>query len=88
VFVKEGDAITKDQPVIELENEKAVATIPSTASGTVTKVLVKAGDKVGVGQTLISISGKWRGGCACQTRACRPSASEAKSCARSRGRRD
>jgi len=57
VFVKEGDAITKDQPVIELENEKAVATIPSPAAGTVAKVFIKTGDKVSVGQTLISISG-------------------------------
>ena len=57
VFVKEGDAITKDQPIIELENEKAVATIPSTAAGTVAKVFIKTGDKVSVGQTLISISG-------------------------------
>ena len=28
LFVKEGDTITKDQPILELENEKAVATIP------------------------------------------------------------
>ena len=34
LFVKEGDTVTKDQPIIELENEKAVATIPSTAAGT------------------------------------------------------
>ena len=35
LFVKEGDRIEKDQPLMELENEKAVATIPSTASGVV-----------------------------------------------------
>ena len=44
LFVKEGDQLTKDQAVLELENEKAVATIPSTSEGTVTKVYVKAGD--------------------------------------------
>src|SRR5215471_16182698 len=44
LFVKEGDRIAKDQPLLELENEKAVATIPSTAAGTVTKIFVKAGD--------------------------------------------
>ena len=33
LFVKEGDQIAKDQPILELENEKAVATIPSTAAG-------------------------------------------------------
>src|SRR6476469_2227348 len=33
LFVKEGDQVTKDQPILELEIEKAVATIPSTAAG-------------------------------------------------------
>src|SRR3990167_1384726 len=37
ILVKEGDQGKKDQPVIELENEKAVASIPASASGTVTK---------------------------------------------------
>src|SRR2546422_7538901 len=58
LFVKEGDQITKDQPVIELENEKAVATIPSTAAGTITKIFVKAGDKITVGQRILSLSEK------------------------------
>ena len=49
LFVKEGDRISKDQPILELENEEAVATIPSTAEGVVTKVFVKAGDKISVG---------------------------------------
>jgi pyruvate dehydrogenase E2 component (dihydrolipoamide acetyltransferase) len=57
LFVKEGDQITKDQPVLELENEKAVATIPSTAAGTVTKVFVKTGDKISVGQKILTLSG-------------------------------
>ena len=56
LFVKEGDQLTKDQGVLELENEKAVATIPSTASGTVTKIYVKPGDKISVGQKILSLS--------------------------------
>ena len=56
LFVKEGDQIAKDQPILELENEKAVATIPSTAAGTVAKVFVKAGDKISVGQKLVTLS--------------------------------
>ena len=55
LFVKEGDKLAKDQPVLELENEKAVATIPSTADGTVTKVYVKAGDRISVGQKILSL---------------------------------
>jgi pyruvate dehydrogenase E2 component (dihydrolipoamide acetyltransferase) len=57
VFVKEGDAVAKDQAVIELENEKAVASIPAPAAGVVTKVYVKAGDKISVGQRLLSLDG-------------------------------
>jgi len=56
VFVKEGDQITKDQPLIELENEKAVATIPSTGAGTIAKIFVKTGDKISVGQRIASLS--------------------------------
>jgi pyruvate dehydrogenase E2 component (dihydrolipoamide acetyltransferase) len=55
LFVKEGDKVTKDQPILELENEKAVATIPSTAAGTVTQIFVKAGDKIRVGQRILSL---------------------------------
>jgi pyruvate dehydrogenase E2 component (dihydrolipoamide acetyltransferase) len=55
LFVKEGDTITKDQPVLELENEKAVATIPSTAPGTITQIFVKPGDKIRVGQRILSL---------------------------------
>ncbi len=57
LFVKEGDQIAKDQPILELENEKAVATIPSTAAGTVAKIFVKAGDKINVGQKILTLSG-------------------------------
>ncbi len=55
VFVKEGDTIAKDQPIIELENEKAVASIPATAAGVVAKVFVKPGDKLSVGQRILSV---------------------------------
>ena len=55
LLVKEGDLITKDQPILELENEKAVATIPSTAAGTVAQIFVKVGDKIRVGQRILSL---------------------------------
>ena len=56
VFVKVGDVIAKDQAIMELENEKAVASIPSTGAGVVEKVYVKAGDRIGAGQKIISIA--------------------------------
>jgi pyruvate dehydrogenase E2 component (dihydrolipoamide acetyltransferase) len=56
VFVKEGEAVAKDQVVIELENEKAVAGIPSSVGGVVEKIFVKAGDKLSVGQRILSLT--------------------------------
>jgi len=60
VFVKEGDRIAKGQAILELENEKAVASIPSVAAGTVVKIYVKPGDKISVGQRILTLgeSGK------------------------------
>ncbi len=58
LFVKEGDLLAKDQPVLELENEKAVATIPSTLAGKITKIFVKTGDKISVGQRILSVEGQ------------------------------
>ena len=56
ILVKEGDTIQLDQTLIELENEKAIAPIPSTASGKVTKLYVKEGDKLSVGQPILSLA--------------------------------
>jgi pyruvate dehydrogenase E2 component (dihydrolipoamide acetyltransferase) len=57
IFVKEGENIANGQAIIELENEKAVASIPSTAAGKIEKIFVKNGDRVSVGQRLISVAG-------------------------------
>ncbi len=56
VFVKEGDTLVKDQTILELENEKAVASIPSPVAGQVATVFVKPGDKISVGQRLVAVS--------------------------------
>jgi pyruvate dehydrogenase E2 component (dihydrolipoamide acetyltransferase) len=56
IFVKEGDLIAKDQAILELENEKAVASIPSTAAGTVAKIHVKPGDKISIGQRILTLN--------------------------------
>lgn len=56
VLVSEGELIQKDQTILELENEKAVAAIPSPATGRVLKIHVKKGDEVSVNQLLISLA--------------------------------
>jgi pyruvate dehydrogenase E2 component (dihydrolipoamide acetyltransferase) len=55
VLVKVGDTVQLEQTILELENEKAVAPIPSTAAGKITQLHVKEGDKVSVGQVIATL---------------------------------
>ena len=55
VLVKPGDVIKTDQPVLELETDKATIEVPSPAEGTVGRVAVKEGETVAVGQLLLTI---------------------------------
>lgn len=55
VLVKPGDAITQDTPVLEIETDKATLEVPSTVSGRVQEVFVKAGDKAQVGQVVLTV---------------------------------
>lgn len=55
VLVKPGDTLAKDQPVLELETDKATIEVPSSVAGQVKDVKVKAGDKVKVGQSILSV---------------------------------
>jgi pyruvate dehydrogenase E2 component (dihydrolipoamide acetyltransferase) len=56
ILVKAGDTLQKDQPVLELETDKATIEVPSNVSGTVGEVKVKTGDKVKVGQVVLTLS--------------------------------
>jgi len=55
VMVKPGDVLAKEQPVLELETDKATIEVPSSVAGTVSAVKVKAGDKVTVGQVILTV---------------------------------
>ena len=55
VMVKVGDTLAKDQTVLELETDKATIEVPSSVSGKITEIKVKAGDKVKVGQAILSV---------------------------------
>ncbi|HEV8348388.1 MAG TPA: 2-oxo acid dehydrogenase subunit E2 [Vicinamibacterales bacterium] len=55
VLVNAGDTIAKDQPVLELETDKATIEVPSSVAGQVKEIKVKAGDKVKVGQAILSV---------------------------------
>src|SRR5438477_9265657 len=55
VLVNPGDTLAKDQPVLELETDKATIEVPSTVAGKIKEIKVKAGDKVKVGQAILSV---------------------------------
>ncbi|MHB2154710.1 2-oxo acid dehydrogenase subunit E2 [Calditrichota bacterium GD2] len=52
VLIKEGDSVTADQPLAELETDKAVIEVPSPINGTVKKVLIKEGQDVKIGEPM------------------------------------
>ncbi len=56
ILVSAGDKVQKDQTVLEVENQKAVAPIPATSAGTISQIHVKPGDTVSVGQLLVTLS--------------------------------
>lgn len=55
VLVKEGDHVKVDQAIIEIETDKATIEVPSTIEGTITKLFVKAGEKVKVGSVVMVV---------------------------------
>lgn len=55
VLVSVGDSIAADQPVIEVETDKAVAEIPTDMSGTVTAISVSEGDTITVGTVVLEL---------------------------------
>ena len=56
VFVKAGDTVKAEDPLISLESDKATMDVPSPAAGTVTDVKVKWGDKVSEGSLIVTLS--------------------------------
>ena len=53
VHVSEGQAVRRGQPLLVLEAMKMEQTTASAVDGTVKQVLVKVGDQVAAGQTLV-----------------------------------
>jgi pyruvate dehydrogenase E2 component (dihydrolipoamide acetyltransferase) len=55
VLVNVGDTITRDQPVLELETDKATIEVPSSVAGVVKEIKVKQGEKVKVGAVVLTV---------------------------------
>ena len=55
VLVSVGDTIEEEQPVIEVETDKALIEVPSTVKGKVKAIHIKPGDEAGVGQPILTV---------------------------------
>ena len=56
VMVAVGDVIAVDQPVFELETDKATIEVPSSVAGTIAEMKIKEGDKVKPGQLVLTVT--------------------------------
>jgi len=57
VFVAEGDELVLDQPVIEVETEKASVEVPSTVTGIIIELHVSVGDQLVPGDAIVTVRG-------------------------------
>ena len=55
-FKQAGEAVTADEPLVELETDKVTVEVPAPASGVLSEIVVKAGDTVAVGSVLGAIA--------------------------------
>src|SRR3954462_11820967 len=55
IFVAEGDTVTANQDLMEVETDKATMPIPAPQAGKITKILVGEGDTVKVGSPIVEI---------------------------------
>ncbi|RPI27633.1 MAG: biotin/lipoyl-binding protein [Acidobacteria bacterium] len=61
LLVAEGDVIAEQQPILEIETDKAAIEVPSPTAGKVAKILVKEGQTVNVGDPVISVEAEGGG---------------------------
>jgi len=58
VMVSPGDTVAREQPILELETDKAVIEVPSSAAGVVEEVKVREGDDIEIGAVILTLSQK------------------------------
>jgi len=51
-LVKEGEAVSVDQPVVEIESDKATVEMPAPAAGVISKIMKQAGEMAEVGEVV------------------------------------
>src|SRR5215470_14847260 len=72
VLVKPGDAVSKEDPLVSLESDKATMEVPSPAAGVVKELKVKVGDKVSEGSAVLILDAADGAGAAAPVAASKP----------------
>lgn len=54
-FIKEGDQVEEDQPIVELQTEKMVTELTAPAKGVISEILIDEGKTIPVGTTILVI---------------------------------
>ncbi|MEL6207127.1 MAG: FAD-dependent oxidoreductase, partial [Pseudomonadota bacterium] len=57
ILVSVGDTVAEEDPLIELESDKATMEVPSPAAGKVVSIVVKEGDTVSEGSLILTLEG-------------------------------
>ncbi|MGC8869314.1 MAG: biotin/lipoyl-containing protein, partial [Sulfurihydrogenibium sp.] len=53
---KEGDYVEVNEPIVEIESDKAIMEVPSLRAGYLTKILAEEGEEIPVGSVIAVIS--------------------------------
>ena len=56
IFVKVGDTVKAEDPLVSLESDKATMDVPAPLSGVVQAIRVKVGDKVSEGSVILALA--------------------------------
>lgn len=64
VLVKVGDTIAAEDPLIELESDKATMEVPSPVAGRIASIVVKEGDRVSEGSVILTVEAEGSDGAA------------------------
>jgi 2-oxoglutarate dehydrogenase E2 component (dihydrolipoamide succinyltransferase) len=76
---KEGEKVSRDENLIDIETDKVVLELPSPADGVIVKILKKAKDSVGSGEVIAQIGTTGAKNCASSCAKTANSGSDARS---------
>src|SRR5574337_1113992 len=77
IFVKVGDIVKAEDPLVSLESDKATMDVPAPHGGVVESIAVKLGDKVSEGSVIVRLKAEGGATAGAPAEAAKPSVSAA-----------